>query len=197
VARSPFHGATQCCRIPQREAAGMVSGTSANDHGIVELISMWVAPFARRQGVGDSLVATAIGWAQGGVTPTFVSPAAIWAGESVGAHEGAPFSLARRRRNELIAHYSEFRGYCRLKICAAESRWKRRSLLKRVVSSKPLNSATTEILLTGSRFQAQMAAHSAHVGSTPMRAALSHVDWPKCFGNRTCAGESLPGQTDA
>lgn len=43
--------------------------------------------------------------------------------------KGAPFPLARRRRNELIAHYSEFRGRCRLQTCAAKSRWKRRLLL--------------------------------------------------------------------
>ena len=47
------------------KAAGMVSGDFANRRGMVELISMWVAPFARGQGVGDSLVVTVIEWTRG------------------------------------------------------------------------------------------------------------------------------------
>jgi ribosomal protein S18 acetylase RimI-like enzyme len=43
------------------EAAGMVSVT-APEETTVELISMWVAPFARGQGVGNALVTAVIGW---------------------------------------------------------------------------------------------------------------------------------------
>jgi len=40
--------------------AGMVSGMSFDQE--VELISMWVAPFARGQGVGDELINTIVQW---------------------------------------------------------------------------------------------------------------------------------------
>ena len=42
--------------------AGMVSGTASQERA-VELISMWVAPSARRRGVGGALITAVLAWA--------------------------------------------------------------------------------------------------------------------------------------
>jgi GNAT superfamily N-acetyltransferase len=44
--------------------AGIASGTALDEDGTVELISMWVAPFSRGQGVGDALVDAVVDWAR-------------------------------------------------------------------------------------------------------------------------------------
>lgn len=43
--------------------AGMASGTYPNSNNAVELISMWVAPFARGRGISDALVEGVVQWA--------------------------------------------------------------------------------------------------------------------------------------
>jgi RimJ/RimL family protein N-acetyltransferase len=44
--------------------AGQVSGTQVDDNGSVELISMWMAPEARRTGIGRVLVEALVLWAE-------------------------------------------------------------------------------------------------------------------------------------
>ena len=45
------------------EPVGMASGTAPESDGAVEIISMWVAPAARGQGVGDLAIRHIVAWA--------------------------------------------------------------------------------------------------------------------------------------
>jgi ribosomal protein S18 acetylase RimI-like enzyme len=42
----------------------MASGVRTDENGIVELISMWIAPAGRGHGIGDQLMARVEGWAR-------------------------------------------------------------------------------------------------------------------------------------
>lgn len=48
------------------DAAGMASVVAADEPDVFELVSMWVAPFARGRGVGDALVRAACERSRGG-----------------------------------------------------------------------------------------------------------------------------------
>jgi len=53
------------------QSAGMVSATAPDREGAVEMISLWVAPFARGHGVGDAALDCVVAWAHaesGGVS---------------------------------------------------------------------------------------------------------------------------------
>jgi len=54
------------------KAAGIASGVEADEEGAAELISMWVAPFARGRGVADALVGEVMGWARAQRAPKLV-----------------------------------------------------------------------------------------------------------------------------
>lgn len=60
LADVPFNVIAIFADIP----SGMVSGTEPDGNGVVELISMYVTPFARGKGVADALVTAVIHWAK-------------------------------------------------------------------------------------------------------------------------------------
>lgn len=80
----PFNAVADLDRVP----AGMVSGTAPDAQLAVELISMWVAPFARGRGVGDALVSVVARWAAAHGARRVVL--------EVFAHNGPALNLYRR-----------------------------------------------------------------------------------------------------
>jgi GNAT superfamily N-acetyltransferase len=59
------------------EAVGMLFGRVDEEHTVLEIGAMWVAPDVRRQSVGTGLMEAAIEWARG----LGVSVASLWATE--------------------------------------------------------------------------------------------------------------------
>ena len=66
--------------IVDGEPVGMVSATAPDADGEVEMISMWVSPQARGQGVGDEAIRRVLAWA-------------------ADRHPGAPVVLSVKRTN--------------------------------------------------------------------------------------------------
>jgi ribosomal protein S18 acetylase RimI-like enzyme len=65
-ARLSIPGGADFVAVVDGEPAGMASGIPTGDPAVVELISMWVAPSARRRGVGRALIATVAAWGVAG-----------------------------------------------------------------------------------------------------------------------------------
>ncbi len=62
--RLSIAGSHNVVALVRDRAAGMASGVPTSEDGVVELISMWVAPHARGAGVGDALVSEVSRWAR-------------------------------------------------------------------------------------------------------------------------------------
>jgi len=62
-ARLDIPGSYNLVAVIDGRPVGMASGVLTDDRGVVELISMWVHPIARGQGVGDQLVGAVERWA--------------------------------------------------------------------------------------------------------------------------------------
>lgn len=63
-ARLQTPGSYHVVAVLEGEPVGMASGMPTDEHGVLELISMWVSPAARGRGVGDLLVAAVQRWAR-------------------------------------------------------------------------------------------------------------------------------------
>lgn len=64
-ARLAIPGSYNIVAVLDEKPVGMASGVPSPEAGVVELISMWVAPTARGRGVGDFLIACVQRWAIG------------------------------------------------------------------------------------------------------------------------------------
>jgi uncharacterized protein (DUF952 family)/ribosomal protein S18 acetylase RimI-like enzyme len=64
-ARLSIPGSYNVVAMLDGQPVGMASGVPAGEDGVLELISMWVAPVARGRGVGDRLVRAVEQWAGG------------------------------------------------------------------------------------------------------------------------------------
>jgi ribosomal protein S18 acetylase RimI-like enzyme len=63
-ARLEIAGSYNVVAVLDDRAVGMCSGVPAADDGVVELISMWVAPAGRGRGVGERLMGAVEEWAR-------------------------------------------------------------------------------------------------------------------------------------
>jgi ribosomal protein S18 acetylase RimI-like enzyme len=63
--RLSLAGSCNLVAVLDNEPVGMASGVDTTDDGVAELMSMWVAPAARGQGVAEALVHEIEHWAKG------------------------------------------------------------------------------------------------------------------------------------
>jgi ribosomal protein S18 acetylase RimI-like enzyme len=63
-ARLEIPGSRNFVAVLDGTPVGMASGVRTDENGIVELISMWIAPAGRGHGIGDQLMARVEGWAR-------------------------------------------------------------------------------------------------------------------------------------
>ncbi|GAA0951807.1 GNAT family N-acetyltransferase [Kribbella koreensis] len=63
-ARLDLPGSRNFVAVLDGTPVGMASGVRTDENGVVELISMWIAPTGRGRGIGDQLMAKVEQWAR-------------------------------------------------------------------------------------------------------------------------------------
>ncbi|WP_343238492.1 GNAT family N-acetyltransferase [Streptomyces sp. SID13031] len=63
-ARLDLPGSRNFVAVLDGTPVGMASGVRTDENGVVELISMWIAPAGRGRGIGDQLMAQVEHWAR-------------------------------------------------------------------------------------------------------------------------------------